>query len=77
MLLAITSGYVENLLTMNMSETETLSEPRSTLHQLALPFLVCAQPPFLNSVSELPSTALPATPDTPDTPKAVLLNVED
>ena len=59
---------------MNMSETGTLSEPRSTLHQLRLLDRVCVQPPFLNLVSELPSTALPATPDTP---KSVLLNVED
>ena len=74
MLLAITPVNVENLLTMNMSETGTLSEPRSTLHQLPLPGLVCVQLPFLNSVSELPSTALS---DTPDTPNLVLLYVED
>ena len=57
-----------------MSETGTLSEPRSTIHQLGFLDWVCVQLPFLNSVSELPSTALS---DTPDTPNWVLLNVED
>ena len=59
---------------MKMSETGTLSEPRSTLHQLELLDRVCAQLPFLNSVSELPSTAFS---DTPDTSSRVLLYVED
>ena len=56
--LCLTSSRRENLLTMSTSETGTLSEPRSTHHQLGLSCCVCAHwAPGSKFVVTFPSTA--------------------
>ena len=67
--LCLMSSKPENLLTMSTSETGTLSEPRSTHHQLGLSSCVCAHwAPGSKFVLTFPSTAFQELP-----PQQVLL----
>ena len=61
--LCLMTSRDENLLTMRTSETGTLSEPRSTHHQLGLSSCVCAHwAPGSKFVATFPSTAFQELP---------------
>ena len=61
--LCVTTSRGENLLTRSTSAIGTLSEPRSTHHQLGLSSCVCAHwAPGTKLVPTFPSTAFPELP---------------